>query len=187
MLRNGLQVDVGRQPDGGALVAAGILQAAPAPFDVGRRDPVFVLQDAPDPDIGGDLIFRQPDRLAAQVLRALDAAVAADVDSAVPEQPRHEGRDRDVVRVAACRGHDVARQRDLADVELAELEGAVERLLRLQRDRRDVAALDRRAAVEQRARAVVVADRQAQSQCHVVSLARPGRDRKASDARRQHR
>ena len=105
----------------------GILEPAPAPFDVGGLYPVFVLQDAPDPDIGGDLVFRQPDGLALEVPRSCDAAVGADVDAAVPEQPGHECRDRDVMRVAARGGHEVARERDFADVELAELEGAVER------------------------------------------------------------
>ena len=81
--------------------------------------------------------------------RAFDAAVGADVDAAVAEQPRHERRDRDVMRVAARRGQHIAAHRDFGDVELLEFEGAVERFLRLQRDRRDVAALDRHAAVEQ--------------------------------------
>src|SRR5262249_12825981 len=87
--------------------------------------------------------------------------------AAVAEQPRHEDGDRDVVRVAARRRHRVAAHRDFGDVELGELEGAVERLLRLEIDRGDVAALDRGASVEDRAGAVVVADREAQRQWHV--------------------
>src|SRR3984893_2184152 len=162
------ELDVGRQVDAGALLAAGFLEAAAPPFDVGRLDPVFVLQDAAHPDIGGHLIFRQPDGLALEVLRARDAAVGADIDAAVTKQPRHEGRDRDVMGVAARRRHRVAAHRDFGDVEFGELEGAVERLFRLQVDRGDVATFDRRAAVEYRAGAVIVADGKAQLQGHGV-------------------
>jgi len=44
MLRNGLQVDLGRQLDRRPLIAARILQTAAPPFDVGRQDAVFVLR-----------------------------------------------------------------------------------------------------------------------------------------------
>ena len=106
----------------------------------------------------------RPMRLALEVGRRFDAAVGADVDAGVPEQPRHERRDRDVMRVAAGERQQIAAHRDFGDVEFLEFERAVERFLRRQRDRGDVAALDRRAAVEQRRGAVVVADGQAQFQ-----------------------
>ena len=107
-----------------------------------------------------------PMRLALEVRRRFDAAVGADVDAGVPEQPRHEGRDGDVVRLAARQRQQIAAHRDFGDVELLEFEGAVERLLGRIRHRDDVAALDRRAAVEDRRGAVVVADGQAQFQRH---------------------
>src|SRR5262249_5131528 len=98
-----------------------------------------------------------------------------DIEAAVAEQPRHEDGDRDVVRVAARRRHRVAAHRDFGDVELGELEGAVERLLRLEIDRGDVAALDRGASVEDRAGAVVVADREPKLQWHVRLRKHPWR------------
>src|SRR4030088_1881563 len=162
------ELDVGRQVDAGALLAAGFLEPAAPPFDAGGVDAVFVLQNAAHPDIGGHLIFGQPDGLALEVLRARDAAVRADIDAAVTKQPRHKGRDRDVMRVAARRRHRVAAHRDFGDVEFGELEGAVERLFRLQVDRGDVATFDRRAAVEYRPGAVIVADGKAQLQGHGV-------------------
>src|SRR5580704_9818278 len=68
-----------------------------------------------------------------------------------------------------ARGADhVAAERNLADIEFPEFESAVEGLLGLQRDRRDVAAFDLCTAVENCARAVVVADGQAHLKCHVV-------------------
>ena len=48
-----------------ALAAARLLLAAVAPVDLVRLDAVFVLQHAAHPDHRRDLIFRQPDALAA--------------------------------------------------------------------------------------------------------------------------
>src|SRR5215469_3726319 len=78
-----LEVDVRRQADRGALVAAGVLETAAAPANIRWHDAVFVLQDAAHPDVGGDLIFGHADGLALEVLRAGDAAVGADIDAAV--------------------------------------------------------------------------------------------------------
>ena len=63
----GLKVDLRRQRDLGALLAAGLFQSAAPPFDVARLDAVFLLQHAAHPDIGGHLVFRQADRLALEV------------------------------------------------------------------------------------------------------------------------
>src|SRR4029079_7580826 len=160
-----LQVDLRRQADLGALLAAGLLQAGAPPFDVARLDAVFLLQHAADPDVGSHLVFRHAERLALEVGRRL-YAVGADVDAGVPEQPRYAGRDGDVMRISARRRHPLAAHRNLGDVELLVFEGAVERLLGRIRHRNDVAALDRRAAVEQRGGAVVIADGQAQFHGH---------------------
>ena len=73
------------------------------------------------------------------------------------------------MRIVARQRQQIAAHRDFGDVELLEFEGAVERLLGRIRHRGDVAALDRRAAVEDRGGAVVVADGQAQFQRHTQS------------------
>ena len=65
------------------------------------------------------------------------------------------------MRLPAYQRQQIAAHRDFGDVEALELEGAMERRLGIERDRGDVAAFNRRAAVEDRARAVVVADGEA--------------------------
>ena len=155
-MRNRLQIDIRRKLEVRALLAAGLLDAAVAPADFGRFHAVLVLQDAADPDVGGDLVFRQADGLAFQILRPRDAAVGPDVDAGMAKQARDERRDRDVVVLSARDLQRIARERQLADVEFLVLEGAVERLLGLERRADQLAALDLDAAVEQRARPVVV-------------------------------
>ena len=125
---------------------------------VGRLDAVVVLQDHARPDAGGELIFRQADALALEILRLLDA-VGAHIDRVVAERARHEGRHADIGTIA-LRGLDrEARHRQLADVEIHGAEGAEENLLRRQRHEHRIDAVDLHRAVEQRAGAVVVADR----------------------------
>jgi hypothetical protein len=72
--------------------------------------------------------------------------------------------------LAPRRRHRIAAHGNLGDIELLELEGTVKRLLRLQRHRGDIAALDRGAAVEDGARTIVIADGEAQLQVHVRFL-----------------
>ena len=140
-----------------ALVPARLLLAAVAPMDLVGLHAVFVLQHAAHPDHGRDLVFGQADALAAQVLRLVDAGVGAHIDAGMPEQPRHERRDADVLRRARGDRADVARERHLRDVEFLELEQPVEDLLRIERQVVDVAALDLHPAVDDRLGAIVVA------------------------------
>jgi hypothetical protein len=172
MLRNRLIIDVGRKIDVRALLAAGLLQAATPPFDVAWLDAVLVVQNAAHPHIGRHLVLGKAERLSLEVLRARNSAVGADVDRAMPEQAGHECRDGDVMRFTAGRGQHVAAHGNLADIEFLEFEGAVKGFLRLERDRRDVAAFDRGASIENRARAVVITDGQAQLQRHMMLHAR---------------
>src|SRR2546425_4853282 len=160
-LRYRLEVYFRRQLERGALFAAGILDAAAAPVHIAHVHAVLVVQDAADPDVRGDLVFGQAERLAFQVLRAPDAAIGADVDARVPEQTGNIGGDRDIVGFAARDLQRVAGERKLADVELAGLERAMEGFFRLDRGGDHVAGGDAHAPVEQGARAVVVAARQA--------------------------
>src|SRR4029079_692302 len=134
----------------GALAAAGLLLAAIAPMNLVRFDAVFVLQHAAHPDHRCDLIFRQPDSLAAQVFRFPDASVGADIDARVPEDARNERRNPDIGRRAGCRRTDEAGERQVADVELFEFESAVEDLLWIERQVVYVAPLDLHAAVYDR-------------------------------------
>src|SRR5215813_14220804 len=157
MLWNRHIVHIGRKFDLRALLAAWLFEAAAPPGDVARLDAVFVLENAPDPDIRRHLVFGQSDRPALEILRALDAAVSADIDAAVAEQPRHERWNGDVMRFSARRRCHVAAHRNFADVEFVELEGAVKRLLGFERYGGDVATLDLGAAVEDGASAIIVA------------------------------
>ena len=152
-----LEVEARDRLERRALVPARLLLAAVAPVDLGRLHAVFVLQHAAHPDHRRDLVFGQADALAAQVLRLVDAGVGAHIDAGMPEQPRHEGRDADVLRRARRHGADVARERHLGDVEFLELEQPVEDLLRVERQVVDVAALDLHAAVDDRLGAIVIA------------------------------
>src|SRR5499427_2222782 len=97
VLRDRRVIDIGRQLDLCALAAPGLLEAAAPPFDVVRLDAVLVLQNAPDPDVRGHLVFGQPDRPALEIWRALDAAIGASVDPTVAEQPRYERRNGEIV------------------------------------------------------------------------------------------
>src|SRR5262249_5250160 len=97
------------------------------------------------------------DALAAQVGRLADAGVGADIDAGVTEDPRHEGWDADIGRGAGRDRPQIARERDFRDVELLELEGAVENLLRIERQIGDRAAVHLGASVADRGGAVIVA------------------------------
>ena len=165
VVRDRREVDVGWQLERRALLASCLLDAACAPVDVGGFHAIFVLQDAADPDVGGDLVLGQADGLAFQVSRRFDAAVGAYVDARMPEQARNERGHTDVGVLAARSHQGVAGHRHLGDVELLVLEGTVEGLFRFDRDSGDFAALDRRTAVEDRTGAVVITDGEADFEC----------------------
>src|SRR5207245_8772860 len=100
-LRDRLEVYFRRQLERRTLLAAGILDAAAAPAHIAHVHAVLVVQDAADPDVRGDLVFRQAERRDLQVLPPPDAAIGADVDAGVPEQTGNKGGDRDIVILAA--------------------------------------------------------------------------------------
>ena len=152
-----LEVEAGDVLERRTLAAAGLLLPAVAPMDLVRLHAVLVLHHPAHPDHRGDLIFRQADALAAQVCRRADAGAGADIDAGVAEDARHEGRDADVRRRTGRHRAQVARERDLGDVELLELEGAVEDLLRVERQIGDRAAVHLDATVPDRGGAVVIA------------------------------
>ena len=151
------QVDSRPQVDGRALAAPRFLDAAPAPADLLGTDAMLVLQDAPDPDIGRDLVLRHADDPAAQVLGRGNAPVGPHIDARLAEHARDERRYGDIVVVAPRRRHHVAAHRDLGHVELAIAEGAVERFFRFEGDGGDLAALDGRPPIEQGAGTVIAA------------------------------
>ncbi len=128
-------------------------------MDLGRLHAVFVLHHAAHPDHRRDLVFRQADALAAKVGGRANAGIGAHVDAGVPEQPRHEGGNADIGRGPGSDRADIARERQLGDVEFLIAEGAKENLLRIERQVGDRAALHLNAAVPDRAGAVVIAAR----------------------------
>ena len=157
LLADRLEVEAGNRLERGALVAARLLLAAAAPMDVGRFHAILVLHDAAHPHHRGDLVLGQPDALALEVGGRADAGVGAHVDAGMPEQPRHEGRDAHIGRGAGRDGADIARERQLGDVEFLVAEGAEEDLLRVERQVGRRAALDLDAAILDGPAAVVVA------------------------------
>ena len=154
-----LEIEAGDRLERGALAAPGLLLPAVAPMDFGRLDAVFVLHQAAHPHHRGDLIFGQADALAAQVLRLADAGVLADIDAGMPENARHESGDADIGRGAGRHRAQIARKRQLRDVEFLEFEGAVENLFGIERQIGGRAALDPDASIHDRARAVIIAAR----------------------------
>ena len=100
-------------------------------MDLGRQHAVFVLQDAAHPHHRGDLILWQSDPFAAQIGGSADAGIGAHVDAGMPEQPRHEGGNADIGGISRRHGPDIARERQLRDVELLVAERAKENLFRI--------------------------------------------------------
>jgi hypothetical protein len=155
--RGVLQADIRRQLDRDLLRAARLVDAAAHPGDVRWLDAVVILEDAARPDVGRQLVLGEADAFALQVGGRLDA-VAADVDRGVPERPRYERWHADVGAGALRRLHRMARQRQLADVELGVAEGAEEDLLRRQRHVDWIDPVDLDGAVDQGPGAVIVAN-----------------------------
>src|SRR3984957_15817988 len=87
----------------GATSTSGGVRAPRAVAPRADRDVVPVGEDAADPDVRGQLILRDAHRPPRQLLRKADAAPGVDVDSAVPEGPGREDRDRDEGRALARR------------------------------------------------------------------------------------
>jgi hypothetical protein len=119
---------------------------------------VVFREDDARPYAGGELIFGQADALALEIGRRLDA-VGAHIDRVVAEGARHEGRHAHI-GASTLRGLDrEARHRQLADIEVDGAEGAEEDLLRRQRHEDRIDAVDLHRAVEERAHAIVITDR----------------------------
>jgi hypothetical protein len=75
-----------------ALSPSRFLDAGLTPAHRRRFDAVFILKNAADPDIGGDLVLRHTDRLARKIGWRRDTTVRANVDARVTEQTRDESR-----------------------------------------------------------------------------------------------
>ena len=90
-------------------------------------------------------------------MRLLDLAVGAQIDRGVPENARWKHRNGDEARVAFGAQDGVGRQRHFRAVELGVIEHAPERFARAQRQKGEIDAFDRHAAVDQRLRAVIAA------------------------------
>ena len=118
--------------DGGIDIGALLLQPLHLVAAALDRDPALLgpaIAQIVEIDHLLDLAERESDALAAQVGGGADAGIGADIDAGMPEQPRHEGGDADIGRVARCDRADIARERKLRDVEFLVAEGAKENLL----------------------------------------------------------
>ena len=136
-----------------------MLDPAGAPLDLPPLDAALVLEEPALPDRRRHLVLRHADRLAFEVGGPLDAAVGADVETGMTEQPRQEDGDGDVGGNAALRQHEIGGEGELGDIELRMAHGAEEDFLGLQGQVRNVAAVDRDLAVADGPRAVVIARR----------------------------
>jgi hypothetical protein len=95
-------------------------------------DAVLVGQEPAHPDVGGELILRQADPAAPQILGRSDAGVRAHIDGSVAEFLGHEDRDCRVGRFAAAHLQHIGTEGHLGHVELAPEHPAQENLLRRQ-------------------------------------------------------
>ncbi|MNT47133.1 hypothetical protein D3C72_1838250 [compost metagenome] len=119
-------------------------------------DAKVVLQDRARPHDRGELVLRNADAAALHVLGTPDT-ILAHVDGGVAERPREKDGHCDVRTVAARMLDQVARERQLADIEVLAAHGAEEHFLRVERHVDGIDAVDLDAAIEQRAGTVIVA------------------------------
>ena len=61
----------------------------------------MLFKNTAHPDIGGKLIFRDPDLATFQILRSIDPPVCADVDGGLPEGAAEENRNCNIVCISA--------------------------------------------------------------------------------------
>ena len=138
-----------------------MLDASAHPDDVGRSHAVVILEDDARPHAGRELIFRQPDALALEIGRRLDA-VAAHVDRVVTERSRDECRHPHIGTIVLGGLHREARHRQFAEVEIDVAEGTEEDFLRRQIHEHRIDAIDLNRAVHERTHPVVITDRDRQ-------------------------
>src|SRR6185312_1731817 len=93
-------IDIRGQTQWRTLSPSRFLDAALTPAHRRGFDAVFILKNAADPDIGGDLVFRHTDRLARKIGRRRDTTVRANVDARVTEQARDESRNCHIGAIA---------------------------------------------------------------------------------------
>src|SRR5215216_3611598 len=142
-----------------ALLPSGLFLAAVAPMNVDGEHAVFVLHHPAHPHHRGDLVLGQADALALEIGGLTNPGIGADVDAGMAEDARDERRDADIVGHAGRDGAEIARERELRDVEFLEAKGAMEDLFRVERQVRGGAAFHLHPAVEDGTRAVVIAAR----------------------------
>ena len=130
VIRCGLHRYVGWQFDANLFRPARLLHTAPDPGDVGRSDAVVVLQQAPGPDVGAELVLGNTDATPLEILGSFDPFVSANQNRGMPEGSREKGRYCDVVRISAVDADDIGAEGHFTDVEGLVPEGAEENLLR---------------------------------------------------------
>ncbi len=149
------------------------------PFDLAGMNAEFVLQDATRPDRPGLLIFRNADALAAKIRWRGDPGVVAHNDAGVKKLPHGENRNPDPARLAPRYGNDQRRHRHFGNVELGKAQLAPEHFRGVDHGRNEPDPLRRNPTLDERARALVVGERNAQPAGWVERVrARP----KATDA-----
>ena len=132
------------------------------PFDIAGMNAELVLQDAARPDRPGLLIFRHADALAPQIRRRGDAGVGAHDDAGVEELAHGEDRERNPAGVAARARDDERGHRHLGNIELGKAQLPPEHLGGMNHGRDKLDALRGDRSLDQRPRALVVGERNAQ-------------------------
>src|SRR5438067_9470308 len=136
------------------------------PLHVARRHAEFMLQGPARPERRGLLVLRHADALALEIGRLVDACIAPHDDLGMKHFARGEDRDADPALVARGHRHHQRRHRHLGDVEVAELELAPEELRGKHLARHELDAVGLHVAVEDRPRAGICRNANAELQLH---------------------
>ena len=156
---------------------AGTLDAAGEPFDLLRRDLVFLPQDPPEPERQGGVVFGNADPLPPKVPGLPDPRRFMNIDVRVPERAGEENRDGHEPAGAFAAFHDVVGKRHLRDVEFLVLQHPAEDFVRLPHDAVQRNPFRMHGTVPQRPCAVIVAA--GQSQPDVIRHTLPPSGRRA--------
>ena len=130
----------------------------------------MILQNAAHPQSGGILQRVERDALAVQIGRLFDAAAGA-LDHVLMTKTAVRKNRNGIVAAALVARHQIADQRQLANVELFMLQHAAMAFRRRHRQNVQFDALGLNLAVDQRAQKIIIAASQGQLQfCHLLAF-----------------
>ena len=116
----------------------------------------MLFQNTAHPDVGRQLVFRNANALALEVLGAVDTAIRADIDRGMPKSAAEEHGHGHIMRVSACDRNRIRGQRELGDIESLVPERTEEHLFRREQHWHGVNAVDLDSPVNDAPCAVIV-------------------------------